>query len=102
MTNRFESFSTLVSAGWAARLSPYIPAVSAAPMRKHLRFGKKLGFMLVLLTRRILLEAYTGPVASLKGKYNAGLSLDFGRNPAAEPLHGVVVRSSAKWSGRSL
>jgi hypothetical protein len=78
MTYMPESFSVFVSADWAARLSPYIPAVSAAPVRKHLRFDEKLEFMLVLLTRRILLEAHTRTVASLTGKYNAGLSLDFG------------------------
>jgi hypothetical protein len=33
--------------------------VIAAAVRKHLRFDKKLGFTLVLLTRRILLEART-------------------------------------------
>jgi hypothetical protein len=91
MTNRPESFSVFVSAGWAARLSPYMPAVSAAPVRKYLRFDKKLGFMLVLLTRRILLEAHTWPVASSTGKYNASLILDSGRNAEAEPLHDVAV-----------
>src|SRR5208282_4397508 len=59
MKNRPESCSVVVSAAGAARLSPNIPAVSAAPVRKCLRFDKKLGFMLVLLIRQILVQGNT-------------------------------------------